>query len=351
MKPFFTICAACCDVAPFLRECFDSLLGQSFADWECVAFVEESKDETEAIAREYAARDPRFRVLTGPRSGSCSVPRNEGVANAQGEYVIFLDGDDTLVPGGLQRIRDKIAACPGADLYPCAVAVHNDMTGRDETVRDNYPVDFGEELTGPKATVFIAEARAQPEPMMQMTVCRRVFLIENNLKCVAGLRGQDREFSPRALYLAKRVVPIHEPFYLYRKRSGAVTTSVPNDRLLVDQAIIHKSLLSFFGRVRRDPEFDGRVAARWCRCWTNWIFYAWFSPRNLDHIARSTRTRTLELLFEDGYGDFDALLKHASAPRRIAGWWFAAFTRTPCLKIASELFFRCYFFLSGLKRR
>ena len=60
MNPFFSIIVPCCDVAPYLRECLDSVVKQPFSDWECLLGVEESKDDTEEIVREYAAKDPRF---------------------------------------------------------------------------------------------------------------------------------------------------------------------------------------------------------------------------------------------------------------------------------------------------
>ena len=123
--PFFSIIIPCCDVEPYVSECLDSLLNQPFGDWEALVGVETSKDKTEEIVREYAAKDPRFKVFTGPRSGSCSASRNTGTDLAQGEYVIFLDGDDTIEDGSLQRLHDKIAARPSADLYPCAIVVHN----------------------------------------------------------------------------------------------------------------------------------------------------------------------------------------------------------------------------------
>ena len=137
MKPFFSLIVPCCDVEPYVRECLDSVLNQSFSDWECLIGVEASKDKTEEIVRGYAAKDSRFKVFTGPRSGSCSASRNIGIDMATGEYIIFLDGDDTLVEGSLQRLHDKIAARPGADLYPCAVQVLDAKTEKITEIRDN----------------------------------------------------------------------------------------------------------------------------------------------------------------------------------------------------------------------
>ena len=152
MKPFFSIIVPCCDVETYIRECLDSVLGQPFADWELVAVVETSKDRTEEIVREYAAKDSRISVFTQPRSGSPAAPRNTALEHATGEYVIFLDSDDRIAEGSLLRLHDKIAARPGADLYPCAIQVENEITGKSEPVRDNYPADFNDELTGPEAT-------------------------------------------------------------------------------------------------------------------------------------------------------------------------------------------------------
>ena len=87
MKPFFSIVIPCCDVAKYVGECLDSVKSQPFADWECLVGVEESRDNTEEIVRGYAAEDPRIKVFTGPRSGSCSASRNAALDMASGEYV------------------------------------------------------------------------------------------------------------------------------------------------------------------------------------------------------------------------------------------------------------------------
>ena len=351
MKPFFSIIVPCCDVEPYLRESLDSVLRQPFADWECILGVETSKDGTEELAREYAARDPRFRVFAGPRSGSCSVSRNTGIDQAQGEYLIFLDGDDTIAEGSLQRLHDKIAERPGADIYPCAIRVHNDMTGKDEELRDNYPKDFSDELTGMEAVIRTERSCRDVCPMLQLSVFRRRFLVDNKLQCIPGLRRQDSEFSPRALYLARRVVPLHEPFYLYRIRPNAVGSSAKGPGYFHgDWATIIRSLLAFHAHVSVESRFDGRISDVWGRKWTGWIFYFWFDPGNVRSIPRARRVETLKAIFADGFGDFAALTRTLPRARRVAGWWVRAFVRHPALRGAAELFFRVYFRLSGVRR-
>ena len=350
MKPFFSIIIPCCNVAQYVRDCLDSVLNQPFADWEILAGVEESKDDTEKIVREYAAKDPRFKVFTGPRSGSCSATRNTGTDMATGEYVIFLDGDDTIAEGSLQRLHDKIAARPNADLYPCAIQVKDETGAGENNLRDNYPEDVSE-LTGVEATLLLGRLWYYPRPMLQLTVFRREFLVEKGLKCIYGLRCQDSEFSPRALYLAKRVVPLHEPYYIYRIRPQSVQTAARGvDYFYKDYAIIFRSLLSFHAAESKSPDFDNRVAASWANTWLTIIFLRWFHPNAVKLIPRSRRMETLNILFPEGFADFNTLLKSASVRRRLAGWWVRAFVKRPWLRKAAELFFAAYFTLSNKKR-
>ena len=341
MDSFFSIIVPCCDVAEYLRECLDSIATQTFADWECLLGVEDSKDDTLEIANEYAAKDSRFKVFTGRRSGSCSASRNTGIDLSNGEYVLFVDGDDTITDGSLQRLHDKISARPGADLYPCAIQVHNDITGKDEELRDNYPPDFNGELTGPAAVLMTYSVKRDPCPMLQMTAFRREHLVAHNLKCLYGRKRQDSEFTPRALYLAKRVIPLHEPFYIYRVRTESISSLAKKpDYFYDDYAEILKSLLAFHAKVSREPGFDSRISRFWARHWMLWPCYRWFSPRAIAGAPRERRIHTLQRIFTDGFGDLDVLMRHATIPRRIAAIFIKLFVRHPSAAWITDAFFR-----------
>lgn len=344
MKPFFSFVVPCCDVEPYIEECLDSILNQSFQDWECIIGIETSKDRTEEIIREKTTGDPRFKIFTSPHTGSCSASRNTGTDMAQGEYIIFLDGDDTISDGCLERLHEKICANPGADLYPCAIIANDEINGKSE-LRDNYRQDAPSGMTGPEATLYL-EQRLHGNfcPMLQLTIHRRKFLVEHDLKCIRGLRHQDSEFSPRALYLAKRVVPLHESFYLYRIRVNSVQTKAKGaDYFMKDWAIITRSLLAFYGRVSLEDGFDARVVPCWIHQWISRMNYTWFSPKALNGIPREKRAEWLCFIFEDGFGAYDRMMKSSSLAQRLAACHVRTFVRHPSLRGASELFFRVYF--------
>ena len=103
MTPFVSIIIPVYNVAPYLRECLDSVLAQTFADWEAICVDDGSSDGSGTILDEYAARDQRFRVLHQKNSG-VSAARNVALQVALGKWITFLDGDDRFDTGRLAAL-------------------------------------------------------------------------------------------------------------------------------------------------------------------------------------------------------------------------------------------------------
>ena len=341
MRPLFSIIMPCCEVAGFVRESLNSVIGQSFRDWECLAVIEESKDDTAEIVREIAAAEPRIKVFSGPRSGSPATPRNVGMEHATGEYLLFFDSDDYIFDGALRRLADAILAAPGADLYPFAFHEYN-MATEANRIADNYPADAPAELSGIEATLLLDRCWLNPNPMAQIAAYRHEFLRKHSLRFIDGLKHEDVEFAPRVLYLAQRVHPLHDVLYYYRyRRTGAITTVeyAKGGNELGHYAKVYHSLLSFYAEVSAAPDFDRRVASCWAREWVSRIFILWFSRNFVAAAPREERRETLARLFDGRFGLFRSLLRERSLPFRIAGWWAAAFVRHPSLAWAAEQFF------------
>ncbi|MFD9322951.1 CDP-glycerol glycerophosphotransferase family protein [Streptomyces sp. NPDC060053] len=106
--PRFSIIVPCFKVQGFLRECLDSVLEQSYRDIEVIAVDDRSPDGCGAILDEYADRDDRVRVLHLPENVGLGRARNAGMPLAAGDYLFFLDSDDTLTPGALRAMADRL---------------------------------------------------------------------------------------------------------------------------------------------------------------------------------------------------------------------------------------------------
>lgn len=102
-------------VEKYLPECIESVLAQTFTDFELILVDDGSPDNSGAICDAYAARDPRIRVFHKPNGGVSSA-RNLGLDHARGEWIAFVDSDDKLFPNALHDLTTAAEAHPDADL-------------------------------------------------------------------------------------------------------------------------------------------------------------------------------------------------------------------------------------------
>lgn len=111
MNPIFSIIIPVYNVEPYLRECLESVLAQTFDDWEAICVNDGSIDGSGAILDEYSVKDSRFLIIHQSNAG-VSAARNVALAVAQGEWLTFLDGDDMLACDAFARCVELIANHP-----------------------------------------------------------------------------------------------------------------------------------------------------------------------------------------------------------------------------------------------
>jgi CRISPR system Cascade subunit CasB len=106
--PRFSVIVPAYQVQAYLHQCLESVLTQSYPDLELIAVDDCSPDACGEIIDEFAARDPRVKAVHLPENGGLGPARNAGMAEASGDYLIFLDSDDTLTPDALRAIADRL---------------------------------------------------------------------------------------------------------------------------------------------------------------------------------------------------------------------------------------------------
>ncbi len=127
------------NVAPFLRQCLDSIAGQTLKDIEIICVDDGSSDDSPAILSEYAERDERFVVISQANAGA-GAARNRGIREACGKYLSFLDADDFFALDMLQKAYDRCEKSK-ADFIVFRSDIFNNESGEFEpslwTVKDD----------------------------------------------------------------------------------------------------------------------------------------------------------------------------------------------------------------------
>lgn len=235
----FSVIIPVYNVEAYLRDCLDSVLKQTFADWEAICVNDGSTDGSANILNEYAARESRIKVVTQP-NGGLSAARNAGIDAAEGEYVLFLDSDDWLEENALDVLSANL---DGEDML-C-------FSGRrffenERTYHDADQLKARTYLSG--MDYYNENALLNRDFAFVCVVLRtykREFLSRHNLRFKEGIFHEDNLFTPLACFYAGKVKVLNNCLYDYRVRSNSITTTV-NIKRLSDLLGTANTLAAFF---------------------------------------------------------------------------------------------------------
>lgn len=238
--PQLSIIIPAYNVEAFLPQCLDSIFSQDFADYEVLCINDGSTDGTPQLLNNYAAEHPELRVLTQSNQGM-STARNFGLKEAKGEYVLFVDSDDWLFDGSLAKLstslKDEDVICFNAKKY---IEKTNEYKDNELPYVDGVL----------KGWDYFNKVRLIPSEIHFVCIWqrayRRVFLKENNLCFVEGIRrAEDDLFTTMVMVHAQTLKVINECVYVYRVRDNSITTTVDINRWY-DSLKVQDVLADFF---------------------------------------------------------------------------------------------------------
>lgn len=205
----------------YLHECLDSIFAQSLNDIEVICVDNGSSDESADILQEYASAHSNILILHQNARGA-GLARNLGLRHANGEYVIFLDGDDFFEPN-LLRNTYKHAKRTDADIVLFGGRIFDDALGKLE----EKVVFINPELL-PDSTVF--SSLEIPDSIFQVTnpaawnkLFKRSFIQSIGLQFQHLPNSNDLFFTYSALAIAEKISYLLHPYVFYRSNTGAGT--------------------------------------------------------------------------------------------------------------------------------
>jgi glycosyltransferase involved in cell wall biosynthesis len=248
----------------YLAEAIESVIDQTFDDWEFLLVDDGSTDGSTTIAKKYVTRYPgKFRYFEHPGHANrgMSATRNLGISNARGEYIAFIDADDVWMPS---KLADQVAildADPNVGMV-CGTAVYwsSWSGGEDRNVRTGHKQDCV--VSPPETTLKLyplgpGRAPCPSDLLLRATVVREVGGFEEHFSGHKQLY-EDQGFLAK-LYLKSPIYIASNIWLKYRlhdKSCVAMVTSAGKDHD-VREYFLHW----FEGYVATKPELDGRIAA------------------------------------------------------------------------------------------
>lgn len=198
------------NVEKYIRKCLDSVLDQTYTNWECILVDDGSPDNTGKICDEYADKDKRFKVIHKENEG-VSIARNVGLDRVYGEWITFVDSDDYLLGNALEILYGNIVRT-GADCLLAGSKVQNNDSIRDYVIPS--PCNDKDVLKG-----ILQNA-------LWSYIFRASIIQENNIRFIPNLAySEDQVFLCMFALNAKKITHIDTPVYVYRKNDASACAS------------------------------------------------------------------------------------------------------------------------------
>jgi glycosyltransferase involved in cell wall biosynthesis len=236
--PQFTVIIPVYNVSSYLRDCLDSVLAQSFTDYEVICINDGSTDESGDILNEYSRVNRNIKVIHQENKG-LSAARNAGMKAAHGEYIFFLDSDDWLVPNALEILKKEANGediiCFNGRRYFEDGSLEVPDEGITESNLSGWDY-YNQYALKPRKFHFVCTV---------LRIYRREFLLQYQLFFEEGIYHEDNLFTPIACYYAKSVKVIPDILYVYRIRANSITQNFDSKRIL-DIVKVANKLAEFF---------------------------------------------------------------------------------------------------------
>lgn len=205
----------------FLRDCIDSIISQTYKDWEILAIIDGGSDSSAEIMQEYAGSDGRIKVTVKSNEG-VSVARNVGLQQATGEYILFCDADDVMMPNALQTIVDALR-------QNTVDYLRYEFKSIDEKGKDLYP-NYEAIKRRKHAGKVVDESSCitsiiRNEFFLWSGAFRRSIIEANKISFLQGCTyNEDTLFIMQFLQYSDSHTYISDVLYGYRKNDNAVTS-------------------------------------------------------------------------------------------------------------------------------
>lgn len=222
------------NVETYLEECVQSIIAQTYADWELILVDDGSTDGSSQIARNWQCRDNRIKYFY-KENGGVSSARNYGLDHSQGDFIMFVDSDDICHPQLLEKLISFMIE--GNDITACTI-VNSEKSDKGQNNCRYISEKFT--LLDQIYTCFFNKGILHPP---YGKVYRNDIIRKHNIRFVQNLQlGEDVLFNLEYFKQVSRGVFIDNPFYYYRNTPGSLSKKIQKNYTEIQLRIISEKI-------------------------------------------------------------------------------------------------------------
>ena len=221
------------NIEGYIRECIDSILAQTYPDFELILVDDGSPDNCGRICDEYAGKDVRIKVIHKENGGLTSA-RNAGLSVAKGDWIMHVDGDDWIEPDMIESLIEA-AKVTEADLVFGDYINYGPYAGNHKL--PTWSTDKKDSMSR-----YIAYSMTT----IWGSIAKRSLYTEHSLKSPDGVSYcEDFHLIVRLGHFANKIVNVHRPFYHYRYRPTSIMSNM-SGKTEADEQWVYQDTIRFF---------------------------------------------------------------------------------------------------------
>lgn len=241
MNPEVSIVVPVYNVEKYLTRCIDSILKQTFKNFELILVNDGSTDNSLNICKEYLIKDKRIKLISQTNKG-LSTARNTGIKRAIGKYICFIDSDDFVEKDYVRLLLSNIKKYK-SDISICEYYL-TDATGKKYSIEKlNEPIDISV-LSGEKIFYYFYKDNYVPNVVAWNKLYKKSLF--KNIKYKEGYYFEDEWIALPLFYKARRISFIRVPLYNYVQRQGSIMNTPLTLKKFQDKSLMYKERIQFF---------------------------------------------------------------------------------------------------------
>lgn len=314
------------NVEKYLAECLESALSQDLQNVEFICVNDGSTDKSLEILNTYAEKDNRIAVINQENQG-LSCARNTGINHARGEYIFFLDSDDCLVKGALEKLYIEARNMELEILTFDAECFYETEELKRREFKDNYyrkKKEYPGVWEGEELFCEFMENDDFCDGACVLFI-KRIWMEKEEIRFMPGILHEDCLFSFECYTKVQRIAYKKQKYLRYRIREASIMTSKPSYSSLIGRLICYKEILRFL--MTHKPSFRLEAAVS---------KYAEFIMYNIKYMDFALKDEQKNLM--DELPTMDKLLADSLGIGKTGRYTM----NTPLYKLGFQTLIQCY---------
>ena len=242
--PLISVIVPAYNVEKYIKTCLDSLINQTYSNFEIIVINDGSTDQTEKILNEYES-NPKIRIFS-QKNGGLSAARNQGLNLANGELVCFIDSDDSVKSDYLEKLAAPFFEDSNIDITVCGYQEKFENSEINHVLKS-------QKITGAQATKDLLIKQQDFNILAWNKLYRKKLFSNNHIEYPAGQIHEDNLTTYKLFSHAQKVFYISDVLYIYQRTHSEITKNLYSKEKTLKRLQVKEQMAIEAGQYLQDP--------------------------------------------------------------------------------------------------